>query len=103
MEHSEGVSPILLVNEGTQKATVEAWRVDKLVPSIQCYKNMICGATVGSGVRITILDYKVCVLLLTGKGQCTYTYHRDVSTLRGLHLKQWEPKAVISCRSCDNR
>jgi hypothetical protein len=46
-QHSEGASPILLVNEGTLKATVESWRVCQLVPSIQCYRNMICGAAVG--------------------------------------------------------
>jgi hypothetical protein len=61
---------------GTPSSTITAWNSVKLVSLVEVRGTDLCGAAIGSSVKVSALDFKACLLPVEGEEACPYSTHR---------------------------
>jgi hypothetical protein len=70
------------VEAGTPSSTITAWNSVKLVSLVEVRGSDSCGAAIGSSVKVSVLDFKACLLPVEGEEACPYSTHRGKSVAR---------------------
>lgn len=75
------------VEPGTPKPLLDAWNSNKLVGLFVLDAEDSCLAVVGQDVKPSAVDFKVCVLPVSGEDPCDYGMHKGPRTKRMIPLK----------------